>query len=78
MSEDFHLTFPMASHSNRKEFPQNHSNEFKIRLPHAYHLEGFGWKVGLSLSVDVNLMRFKDMGKPLLIVCWLLIPFISS
>ena len=82
MSEDVYLIFPMASHSNRNEFPQNHSNQFKIRFLHAHHLEGSGWKVGLSAislpDVDVNLTRFKDMGKSLLIVCWLLIPSISS
>ena len=42
---DFYLTLP--SHSSKNEFPDNTSNDFKIRLPHPIRLEGGGWKVGL-------------------------------
>ena len=42
---DFYITLP--SHSSRNEFPDNTSNNFKIRLPHPIRLEGGGWKVGL-------------------------------
>ena len=43
---DFYITLP--SHSSTTEFPNNPSNDFKIRLPHPIRLEGSGWKVGLS------------------------------
>ena len=43
---DFYITLP--SHSNKIEFPNNTSNNFKIRLPHPLRLDGSGWKVGLS------------------------------
>ena len=43
---DFYITLP--SHSSRNEFPNNTSNNFKIRLPHPLRLDGSGWKVGLS------------------------------
>ena len=43
---DFYVTLP--SHSSKTEFPNNTSNDFKIRLPHPIRLEGSGWKVGLS------------------------------
>ena len=42
---DFYITLP--SHSSKNEFPNNTSNNFKIRLPHPIRLEGGGWKVGL-------------------------------
>ena len=42
---DFYLTLP--SHSSKNEFPNNASNNFKIRLPHPIRLEGGVWKVGL-------------------------------
>ena len=46
---DFYLTLP--SHSSLKEFPNNSSNSFKVRLPRSMRLEG-NWKVALaSISV---------------------------
>lgn len=75
MSEDgFYVTLP--SHSNRKEFPENRANSFKVRLPYPLRLEGSGWKVGLSsisvpdASIDLN--RFKSLKFPLLSVQWML------
>ena len=40
------MTLP--SHANRKEFPNNQANGFKIRLPHPLHSPGSQWQVGLS------------------------------
>ena len=42
----FFVTLP--SHSSQKEFPDNTSNAFKVRLPTPLRLLGEGWKVGLS------------------------------
>ena len=42
----FYVTLP--SHSNRREFPNNQANNFKIRLPQPLQLTGGGWQVGLS------------------------------
>ena len=42
----FYVTLP--SHANRKEFPNNQANEFKICLPHPLRLPGGKWQVGLS------------------------------
>ena len=42
----FYVTLP--SHSNRREFPNNQANSFKIRLPKPLQLTGGGWQVGLS------------------------------
>ena len=42
----FYVTLP--SHSNRREFPHNQANNFKIRLPKPLQLSGGGWQVGLS------------------------------
>ena len=42
----FYVTLP--SHSNRREFPNNQANNFKIRLPKPLQLSGGGWQVGLS------------------------------
>ena len=75
MSEEgFYVTLP--SHSNRKEFPENKANSFKVRLPHPLRLEGTDWKVGLSsisvpdASIDLN--RFKSLKFPLLSAQWML------
>ena len=68
------MTLP--SHSNRKEFPENRANFFKVRLPHPLRLEGAGWKVGSSsismpdASIDLN--RFKSLKFPLLSAQWML------
>ena len=42
----FFVTLP--SHSSQKEFSDNTSNAFKVRLPTPLRLLGEGWKVGLS------------------------------
>jgi len=42
----FYVTLP--SHANRKEFPNNQANWFKIRLPQPLRLPGGQWQVGLS------------------------------
>jgi len=42
----FYVTLP--SHANRKEFPNNQANWFKIRLPQPSRLPGGQWQVGLS------------------------------
>ena len=42
----FYVTLP--SHANRREFPNNQANSFKIRLPQPLRLQGGGWQVGLS------------------------------
>ena len=42
----FYVTLP--SHDNRREFPNNQANWFKIRLPHPLRLPGGQWQVGLS------------------------------
>ena len=42
----FYVTLP--SHANRREFPNNQANSFKIRLPKPLQLQGGGWQVGLS------------------------------
>ena len=41
-----YVTLP--SHSNRKEFPNNHASAFKIHLAEPLRLTGDGWQVGLS------------------------------
>ena len=46
MSESFYITLP--SHGSRFEFPNNTSNNFKIRLPEPKRLRGSGWKVALA------------------------------
>ena len=75
MSDPFYLTLP--SHSNKKEFPNNKANHYKIRLPQAIRLEGSGWQVGLSAislpDASINLEPFKELDNPLLRAKWLLI-----
>ena len=44
--DDFYVTLP--SNSNRTEFPNNHPNNFKVRLAEPLRLHGGGWSVGLS------------------------------
>ena len=47
---DFYITLP--SDSSTTEFPDNASNNFKIRLPHPIRLEEDGWRVALvSISL---------------------------
>ena len=69
---DFYLTLP--SHSTKKEFLENESNQFKIRLPHPIQLEGSGWKVGL-LAISIpdprcHLSMFSDSKDPLFKMSW--------
>ena len=42
----FYVTLP--SHTNRREFPNNKANAFKICLPQPLRLPGGQWQVGLS------------------------------
>ena len=73
MSDPFYLTLP--SHSNKKEFPNNKANHYKIRLPQSIQLDGSGWQVGLSAislpDATINLESFKELDKPLLNAKWL-------
>ena len=66
MSDPFYITLP--SHSNKKEFPNNKANHYKIRLPQTIRLEGSGWQVGLSAislpDAANNLDPFKELTKP--------------
>ena len=59
----FFVTLP--SHSSQKEFPDNTSNAFKVRLPTPLRLLGEGWKVGLSSislpDTNVNLTALADL-----------------
>ena len=59
----FFVTLP--SHSSQKEFPDNTSNAFKVRLPTPLRLLGEGWKVGLSSislpDTNVNLSALADL-----------------
>ena len=75
MSDPFYLTLP--SHSNKKEFPNNKANHYKIRLPQTIRLEGSGWQVGLSAislpDAAINLDPFKELDNPLLRAKWLAI-----
>ena len=43
---NFYVTLP--SNSNLAEFPNNQSNNFKVRLAEPLRLKGGGWSVGLS------------------------------
>ena len=60
----FYVTLP--SHSNRREFPNNQANSFKIRLPKPLQLTGGGWQVGLSAislpDARVNLYELVKKG----------------
>ena len=59
----FFVTLP--SHSSQKEFPDNTSNAFKVRLPTPLRLLGEGWKVALSSislpDTNVNLTALADL-----------------
>ena len=58
----FFVTLP--SHSSKKEFPNNTSNAFKVRLPTPLRLVGDGWKVGISSislpDTNVNLSALAE------------------
>ncbi|KAJ7371661.1 hypothetical protein OS493_023681 [Desmophyllum pertusum] len=70
---DFIVTLP--SHSNKREFPANEANHFKIRLAHPLHLPGSGWKVGLSsISLPdskVNIYHLAEKGKYVFSAVWI-------
>ena len=58
----FYVALP--SHANRREFPQNRSNSFKIRLSHPLHLPGGQWQVGLSaISLPGTRVNINDLVK---------------
>ena len=58
----FYVTLP--SHANRKEFPSNQANGFKIRLPHPLRLPGGQWQVGLSaISLPDTRVNFYELVK---------------
>ena len=61
-----YVTLP--SHANRKEFPNNQANWYKIRLPEPLRLPGEGWQVGLSsISIPdtgVNLSHIVPYNRP--------------
>ena len=42
------LYVTLPNHANRREFPNNQANGFKIRLPYPLRLPGGQWQVGLS------------------------------
>ena len=68
----FYVTLP--SHSNRREFPNNQANSFKIRLPKPLQLTGGGWQVGLSAislpDARVNLYELVMKGQHVLGIKW--------
>ena len=56
----FYVTLP--SHANRKEFPNNQANWFKIRLPQPLRLSGESWYVGLSsISIPDTTVNLKTL-----------------
>ena len=58
----FYVALP--SHANRREFPQNQANSFKIRLPYPLHLPGGQWQVGLSaISLPDTRVNMYDLVK---------------
>ena len=69
----FYVAFP--SHANRREFPQNQANSFKIRLPTPLHLPGGQWQVGLSAvslpDTRVNLYDLLQKGDHVLNIRWI-------
>ena len=62
----FYVTLP--SHANRREFPNNQANSFKIRLPQPLQLTGGGWQVGLSAislpDTGVNIFNLLPADQP--------------
>ena len=68
----FYVTLP--SHANRREFPNNQANWFKIRLPHPLRLPGGQWQVGLSAislpDAHVNLYELMMKGQHVLGIKW--------
>ena len=68
----FYVTLP--SHANRREFPNNQANSFKIRLPKPLQLSGGGWQVGLSAislpDTRVNLYELVKKDGYILATSW--------
>ena len=68
----FYVTLP--SHANRREFPNNQANSFKIRLPQPLRLQGGGWQVGLSAislpDTHVNLYELVQKDGYILSTTW--------
>ena len=68
----FYVTLP--SHANRKEFPNNQANSFKIRLPQPLRLTGGPWQVGLSAislpDARVNLYELVKKGGYIISTSW--------
>ena len=68
----FYVTSP--SHANRKEFPNNLANWFKVRLPQPLRLPGVQWQVGLSAislpDTRVNLYELVNKGGYIMSTSW--------
>ena len=68
----FYVTLP--SHANRREFPNNQANSFKIRLPQPLQLTGGGWQVGLSAislpDARVNLYELVKKDGYIILTSW--------
>ena len=69
----FYVAFP--SHANRREFPKNQANSFKIRLPTPLHLPGGQLQVGLSAvslpDTRVNMYDLLKKGNHVLNIRWI-------
>ena len=69
----FYVALP--SHANRREFPQNQANSFKIRLPHPLHLPGGQWQVGLNAislpDTRVNMYDLLKKGDHVMNIRWI-------
>ena len=72
MKNEFYLTLP--SNSSLADYPNNSSNNFKVRLPTPIRLNGAEWKVALaSISVPdpKNLLpAWFTEDKPLFYISW--------
>ena len=68
----FYVTLP--SHANRKQFPNNQANWFKIRLPQPLRLQGGQWQVGLSAislpDARVNLYKLVKKDEYIMGTSW--------
>ena len=68
----FYVT--LLSHSDRRQFPNNQANWFKIRLPHPLRLPGGQRQVGLSAislpDTRVNLYELVAKGNHVLGIKW--------
>jgi len=68
----FYVTLP--SHANRREFPNNQANSFKIHLPQPLRLSGGPWQVGLSAislpDARVNLYELVKKDGYIMLTSW--------